>query len=75
MAQAADDLATRLKEALRMVAGPDGADIVSGGLVDGLTVKDGLVQLALRAERSQVGTDGGGWRRNAPRCCGVSRGC
>ncbi len=38
-----------------MVAGPDGADIVSGGLVDGLTVKDGLVQLALRAERSQVG--------------------
>ena len=40
---------------LRGVAGPDGPDIVTAGLVDGLTVRDGLVQLALRAERSQVG--------------------
>ncbi len=40
---------------LRGVAGPDGPDIVTAGLVDGITIRDGLVQLALRAERSQVG--------------------
>ncbi len=45
----------RLREALRAVAGPDGGDIVSAGLIDGLHLKDGLVQLALRAERAQVG--------------------
>jgi ATP-binding protein involved in chromosome partitioning len=44
-----------LMEVLRGVRGPDGADIVSAGLVDGLAVRDGLVQVALRADRSQVG--------------------
>ena len=44
-----------LMAALRAVAGPDGRDIVTAGLVDGIQVKDGLVQLALRAERAQVG--------------------
>ncbi len=45
----------RLMQALRGVAGPEGGDIVSAGLVDGLQIKDGLVHLALRAERSMVG--------------------
>ena len=49
------DSEAELVAVLRGVAGPDGADIVTAGLVDGITVRDGLVQLALRAERSQVG--------------------
>ena len=44
-----------LMGALRAVASPDGRDIVTAGLVDGIQVKDGLVQLALRADRAQVG--------------------
>jgi ATP-binding protein involved in chromosome partitioning len=44
-----------LMEVLRTVRGPDGTDIVTAGLVDGLAVRDGLVQVALRADRSQVG--------------------
>ncbi len=44
-----------LMGALRAVAGPDGRDIVAAGLVDGLQIKDGLVQLALRSDRAQVG--------------------
>ena len=44
-----------LLAALRAVAGPDGQDIVAAGLIDGIQIKDGLVQLALRAERAQVG--------------------
>ncbi len=44
-----------LMRVLRSVAGPDGTDIVTAGLVDGIQSKDGLVQLALRAERAQVG--------------------
>ncbi len=42
-------------DALRAVAGPDGRDIVAAGLVDGIQIKDGLVQLALRTDRAQVG--------------------
>ncbi len=45
----------QLMQALRGVAGPDGTDIVGAGLVDGLQLRDGIVQLALRAERAQVG--------------------
>ena len=44
-----------LMGALRAVAGPDGRDIVTAGLVDGIQIKEGLVQLALRANRDQVG--------------------
>ena len=44
-----------LMGALRAVAGPDGQDIVTAGLVDGIQIKDGLVQLALRSDRAQVG--------------------
>lgn len=55
MGDETDDLQRRLTEALRAVAGPDGSDIVTAGLIEGLVVRDGLVQLALRAERSLVG--------------------
>ena len=55
MADGEAELEARLTEALRSVPGPDGGDIVSAGLVDGLQVKDGLVHLALRAERAMVG--------------------
>jgi ATP-binding protein involved in chromosome partitioning len=48
-------LEARLMQALRDVAGPEGGDIVSAGLVEGLQVKDGLVHLALRARRDLVG--------------------
>ncbi len=48
-------LEDELMAALRAVAGPDGPDIVAAGLIDGIQVKDGLVQLALRANRDQVG--------------------
>ncbi len=41
-------------DALRAVAAPEGGDIVSAGLVESLQVRDGLVQLALRARRDLV---------------------
>ena len=44
----------KLMAALRAVAGPDGRDIVDANLVEGLTAKDGLVHLALRADRTTV---------------------
>ena len=44
-----------LMAALRAVIGPDGRDIVTAGLVDGIQLKEGLVQLALRSDRAQVG--------------------
>ena len=44
-----------LMAALRAVIGPDGRDIVTAGLVDGIQIKEGLVQLALRSDRAQVG--------------------
>jgi ATP-binding protein involved in chromosome partitioning len=50
-----DGLEARLMAALRRVAAPAGGDIVGAGLVEGLQAKDGLVHLALRAERSMVG--------------------
>ncbi len=37
---------------LRGVAAPGGGDVVGAGLVDGVAVKDGAVQVALRADRS-----------------------
>ncbi len=55
MADRTASLDETLMEVLRGVAGPDGQDIVSAGLVDGIQSKDGLVQLALRSDRSQVG--------------------
>ena len=55
MADATAEIEARLMDALRSVPGPEGADIVSAGLVDGLQAKDGLVHLALRAERALVG--------------------
>ena len=39
---------------LRPPAGAGAADIVAAGLIDGLQVRDGLVQLVLRAERSNL---------------------
>lgn len=54
MADAADGLERRLMDALRAVAAPEGGDIVSAGLVESLQVRDGLVQLALRARRDLV---------------------
>ena len=54
MADATAELEAQLMEALRSVPGPEGGDIVSAGLVDGLQAKDGLVHLALRAERALV---------------------
>ncbi len=53
MAEGLDE--ARLVAALRAVAGPDGRDVVEAGLIEGLTVKDGLVHLALRADRATVG--------------------
>ena len=54
--------ADQLREALRAVtlpreAGAPGppSDVVSAGLVDSLEARDGLVHLALRAERAQAG--------------------
>ncbi len=55
MANDAAGLEARLMQVLRSVAGPEGGDIVSAGLVEGLQAKDGLVHLALRAERAMVG--------------------
>ena len=45
-----------LRQALRSLNDPaSGRDIVTAGLVEGLTVRDGLVHLALRADRSTAG--------------------
>ncbi len=44
----------QLLEALRGVAGPDGRDIVTAGLVDGLQLNAGVVRLSLRADRALV---------------------
>jgi ATP-binding protein involved in chromosome partitioning len=55
MADKVADLDARLMQALRGIAAPDGGDIVSAGLIEGLQVKDGLVHLALRARRDMVG--------------------
>ncbi|WP_158746045.1 Mrp/NBP35 family ATP-binding protein [Acidisphaera sp. L21] len=46
-------LEAALREALRGIAEPSGGrDIVTAGLVDSLTVRDGMVHLALLADRS-----------------------
>ena len=55
MADGTAELEARLMDALRSVPGPQGSAIVSAGLVDGLQAKNGLVHLALRAERAMVG--------------------
>jgi ATP-binding protein involved in chromosome partitioning len=47
-------LEARLMRVLRDVAAPGGSDIVTAGLVDSLQVRDGVVHLALRAERARV---------------------
>ena len=52
--QAAPSEAT-LRAALGRVPAPGGGNLVSAGLVDAMQVKDGLVHLALRAERSNAG--------------------
>ncbi len=44
-----------LRSALAGVPAPGGRDLVSAGLIDAMQVKDGLVHLALRAERSNAG--------------------
>jgi ATP-binding protein involved in chromosome partitioning len=54
----ADDTAgfeQKLMRVLRAVAAPGGStDLVTAGLVDSLQAKDGLVHVALRAQRSQL---------------------
>ncbi len=50
------DATSTLQAALRTVNDPvSGRDIVSAGLVDSLTARNGLVHLALRADRATVG--------------------
>ena len=44
----------RLMQALRAIRLPDGRDVVSAGLVDGLEARHGLVQLSLRTDRSRL---------------------
>jgi ATP-binding protein involved in chromosome partitioning len=44
----------RLLAALSGLKAPGGGDIVSAGLVDDVQVRDGLVQLVLRAERTRL---------------------
>ena len=44
----------RLMAALRAVQAPDGQDIVTAGLIDGLQAKDGLVHLALLTDRARA---------------------
>jgi ATP-binding protein involved in chromosome partitioning len=44
----------RLMQALRGVAGPGGADVVTAGLVDSVSVRDGTVQVALLTDREQA---------------------
>lgn len=40
-----------IRQVLGRIAAPGGGDLVSAGLVDGIALRDGLVQVALRAER------------------------
>ncbi len=44
----------RLMAALRGVAAPAGGDIVAAGLVDAISAKDGMVQLALLTDRAHA---------------------
>jgi len=44
----------RLLGVLRALRAPGGGDIVSAGLVDDVQIRDGLVQLVLRAERAHL---------------------
>lgn len=46
--------AEAVRAVLRTVAAPEGGDIVSAGLVEGVQVRDGLVQVTLRAERARL---------------------
>ncbi len=46
--------AEAVRAALRTVAAPEGGDIVSANLVEGVQVRDGLVQVTLRAERARL---------------------
>jgi ATP-binding protein involved in chromosome partitioning len=48
------DQIERLMGVLRNLRAPGGGDVVGAGLVDDLQVRDGLVQLVLRAERSHL---------------------
>jgi ATP-binding protein involved in chromosome partitioning len=43
-----------VRAALRRVPGPGGADVVAAGLVDAIDVRDGMVQVALLADRAQA---------------------
>jgi ATP-binding protein involved in chromosome partitioning len=44
----------RIMEVLRGIAAPGGGDLVSAGLVEGVSIAGGVVQVALRAERATV---------------------
>lgn len=44
-----------VRAALGEVTGPDGRDVVTAGLVEGVNVREGLVQVALRATRETSG--------------------
>jgi ATP-binding protein involved in chromosome partitioning len=44
----------RLLAALRGVAAPGGGDVVAAGLVDSVSAKDGMVQVALLTDRAQA---------------------
>ena len=54
-AQDESGLEQRLMTVLRGVAAPQGGDIVSAGLVEGLQAREGLVHVALRTDRALVG--------------------
>ncbi len=45
----------RVMEVLSGIAAPGGGDLVSAGLVEGVSMTAGVVQVALRAERATVG--------------------
>ena len=45
----------RIMEVLSGIAAPGGGDLVSAGLVEGVSIAGGVVQVALRAERASVG--------------------
>jgi ATP-binding protein involved in chromosome partitioning len=44
----------RIMDVLRGIAAPGGGDLVSAGLVEGVSIAGGVVQVALRAERATV---------------------
>ena len=44
----------RILDVLRGIAAPGGGDLVSAGLVEGISIAGGIVQVALRAERATV---------------------